>query len=143
VFQVGAEPFSALRSMDALPGNLPAQLSSFVGRDIDVAGVLKMVGEERLVTLTGPGGVDKTRLALQAAVELAVTFPDGAWLVELADRSLWGSVCDACRYRRLLLVLDNAEHLLAEVADLAVELLTAAPGDKGAGHQPGGAGRPW
>ncbi|HUJ67748.1 MAG TPA: adenylate/guanylate cyclase domain-containing protein, partial [Acidimicrobiales bacterium] len=152
VFQVGPEGFPALRSLDALAGNLPAQLSSFVGRKADVAEVAKLIDSERLVTLTGPGGIGKTRLALQAAAELALSFDDGVWLVELAGlasgsevpaavaailavgqqpgRSLWGSVCDACRYRSLLVVMDNAEHLLDDVADLALQLLEPAPGVK-------------
>jgi predicted ATPase len=111
---------------------------------------VKAIGVERLVTLTGPGGVGKSRLALQAAAGVAASFDGGAWLVELAGladgsevpaavaavlgvsqqpgRSLWGSVCDACHYRRLLLVLDNAEHLLDAVADLVNELLGSASG---------------
>jgi predicted ATPase/class 3 adenylate cyclase len=152
VFQVGSGEFPSLRSLDALPGNLAVQLSSFVGRETDVAEVVNDIGVERLVTLTGPGGVGKTRLALQAAAGVAAGFDGGVWLVELAGladggevpaavaavlgvaqqpgRSLWGSVCDACHYRRLLLVLDNAEHLLDPVADLVVELLGSASGVK-------------
>jgi predicted ATPase/class 3 adenylate cyclase len=152
VFQVGAEQFPPLRSLDRLGGNLPIQANSFVGREAEVAEVVKTILAVRLVTLTGPGGVGKTRLALQAAADVAVGFDDGVCLVELAGlasgsevpaavaavlevaqqagRSLWGSVCDACRYRHLLLVLDNAEHVLDDVADLTVELLGAAPGVK-------------
>jgi predicted ATPase len=136
--------------MEAVTGNLPAQLSSFVGREAEVAEIVKGVGDDRLVALTGPGGVGKTRLALQAAAKVGGSFPDGVWLVELAGlasgaevpaavaavlvvsqqagRTLWGSVCDACAYRRLLLLVDNAEHLLDDVAELARTLLAAAPG---------------
>ena len=76
--------FPPLRSLDAFPGNLPVQLTSFVGRDDDVAGVAKALDESRLVTLTGVGGVGKTRLAIQVAAELLPRFTDGVWLCELA-----------------------------------------------------------
>lgn len=150
VFQFGTEAFPDLRSIGDFPGNLPTQLSSFVGRGIEVAEVATKIGAERLVTLTGPGGVGKTRLGLQVAAELTSDFNDGTWLIELAGladgaevpaavaavlgvsqqpgRSLWGSVCDACRYREMLLVFDNAEHLLDEMTALMGELLGAAPG---------------
>ena len=84
VFQVGGGGFPALRSLDGLPGNLPEQVTSFVGRQDEVAELVAVVGEHRLVTLTGAGGVGKTRLAVQVAAELAGEFADGVWLVELA-----------------------------------------------------------
>src|SRR5262245_6995739 len=67
------------------PGNLPAEATSFIGRRHELAEIRKRLTEARLVSLVGPGGVGKTRLALRAATDLARGFPDGAWLVELAD----------------------------------------------------------
>jgi class 3 adenylate cyclase len=145
VFQVGAGRFPPLRSLDAFPGNLPLQASSFVGRDAELARVDKALDQARVVTLTGLGGVGKTRLALQAAALVLPRFRDGAWLVELAavrhatgvvnavatalevsapGGSLEESLVGFLRAKRLLLVLDNAEHLLDPVAEL-VELLGA------------------
>ena len=73
-----------MRSLDAFPGNLPVQLTSFVGRDDDVVAVAKALEESRLVTLTGVGGVGKTRLAIQVAADVLPRFADGVWLCELA-----------------------------------------------------------
>jgi hypothetical protein len=88
VFQLAAlglrSDFPPLRTLSALPGNLPAELSSFVGRARDVEEVRVLVAEARVVTLTGVGGVGKTRLALQVAGEVRPRFRDGVWLVELA-----------------------------------------------------------
>ena len=84
VFQVGGGTFAPLRSLDILPGNLPVQLTSFIGRDEELAAVAKEVRATRLVTLVGVGGVGKTRLALQVAAELLPGFADGAWVCELA-----------------------------------------------------------
>lgn len=131
--------------------NLPASLSKLIGRGDALAEVRSLVREERLVTLTGFGGVGKTRLALEVGGELAEEFPDGAWLVELAplDRrtaSLPEAVMaaldirqddaappadrltDALRTRRMLLVLDNCEHVVEQAAELTARLLRAAPG---------------
>jgi hypothetical protein len=88
VFQVlvdGAPAaFPPLRSLDTMPHNLPLQLTSFVGREQALATVRALLSAHRLVTLTGPGGVGRTRLAQQVAAELLPAFPDGVWLVELA-----------------------------------------------------------
>ncbi|TMR93687.1 BTAD domain-containing putative transcriptional regulator [Nonomuraea basaltis] len=137
--------------------NLPAAVSKLIGRDEALAEVCALVGEERLVTLTGSGGVGKTRLALEAANRLLEGFEDGAWLVELdpasraeldqASRSpaeavmaaldiregadsagLLGQLAGALRQRRMLLVLDNCEHVVEPVAELAELLLRACPG---------------
>ena len=154
VFQVTApglaREFPPLESLDAFPGNLPVQLSSFVGREREVVAVAGLVRENRLVTLTGVGGVGKTRLALQVAGEVLPSFPDGVWLVELAkvrDRAAVAEAVAAAlgvpirpevavsetltrflRAKRLLLVLDNCEHLLDTAADLVRTLESACPG---------------
>ena len=77
--------FAPLRSLDAFPGNLPLQVSSFIGREEDIARVIEALDEARIVTLTGVGGVGKTRLALQSAAEVLPDFRDGAWVAELAS----------------------------------------------------------
>jgi hypothetical protein len=73
-----------LRTLEAVSGNLPVELTMFVGRDSEIAELTGIVGSNRLVTLTGVGGVGKTRLALQVARRLVTEFSDGVWLVELA-----------------------------------------------------------
>src|SRR4029453_13107593 len=73
-----------LRTVDAVPGNLPVQPTRLIGREVAVNDVVEQVRPHRLVTLTGVGGVGKTRLAMQVAAELTGEFPDGVWLVELA-----------------------------------------------------------
>lgn len=128
--------------------NLPAPLTELVGRETAVREVRQLLHISRLVTLTGPGGVGKTRLALETAAGLVAHTPDGVWLVELAGLGsappaeavaavlgvrddagdLTARIADAVRDQRVLLVLDNCEHLVEAVAALAVRLLTAAPG---------------
>src|SRR6185312_12198073 len=73
-----------LRSIDAFPSNLPLQLSSFVGREREIKTIAEALREARLVTLTGVGGVGKTRLSIQVAAEVLPHYPDGVWLCELA-----------------------------------------------------------
>jgi predicted ATPase/DNA-binding CsgD family transcriptional regulator len=131
-------------------GNLPAELTSFVGRRGEVAEVRRLLSGSRLVTLTGVGGVGKTRLALRAAAELRRAFGDGVWLVrldQLGDEALVAqavagalglharsgfspdaALAEYVADRRVLLVLDNCEHLVDAVAKLADQLLRAAPG---------------
>ncbi len=125
--------------------NLPESLTSFVGRERELAEVRKMLSEIRLVTLTGAGGVGKTRLALRVAAELIERFPDGVWLVEFAalwepglvpqtvatvlglkeepSKSLMQTFVEHLQGKCLLLVLDNAEHLLGACAELVEVLL--------------------
>jgi predicted ATPase/DNA-binding SARP family transcriptional activator len=134
-------------------GNLPAPLTDLIGRTEEVRRIGELLESERLVTLTGIGGVGKTRLALEVAVRRAGCFRDGAWLVELAAartgaavqeavaavlelrddvhavaRSLADRLTDAVAGRSMLLVLDNCEHVVEPVAELAARLLRAAPG---------------
>jgi predicted ATPase/DNA-binding CsgD family transcriptional regulator len=129
--------------------NVPTELSSFVGRRGELAEVKHLLGNARLVTLAGPGGVGKTRLALRAAVTVQRAFPDGVCLVELArlsepaavahemgtalglrDQSTPSSAPVLARFiagKHMLLVLDNCEHLLGACADLVAALLRACP----------------
>ena len=129
--------------------NLPAQISSFVGRESELTEIARLLRKHRLVSLTGPGGAGKTRLALVAAGELVEVFDDGVWLVELAPltdpalvtqtvagalevreqpgRPLTRVLRDYLATRRLLLVLDNCEHLVDACAVLVENLLHACP----------------
>jgi predicted ATPase/class 3 adenylate cyclase len=149
LFQVGVGSFAPPRSLDAFPGNLPAQLTSFVGRGPEMLAVSKALTTSRLVTLTGTGGVGKTRLALQVATDAVTGFPDGRWLCELAAASdadamsqviavtfgltprpgvaLPQAIAEFIGTRRLLLLLDNCEHLLDPAADLVGMLLGRCP----------------
>jgi predicted ATPase/class 3 adenylate cyclase len=136
--------FPPLATIAERSGNLPLPVSSFIGRERELGQIAAAVGEARVVTLTGPGGVGKTRLALQAAAQVAPRFADGAWLCELAPIRDQAGVDDAVaavfsvtaragqstretlveflRSRQLLLVLDNCEHLLERAAALAGNL---------------------
>ena len=136
--------FPALRTPDAFPGNLPLQVSSFIGRARELEQTAAALGEARVVTLIGVGGVGKTRLALQVAGQVLPRFGDGAWLCELApirdaagvdgavaavfsvaargSQSTRDALVEFLRNKELLLVLDNCEHLLAGAAALAAVL---------------------
>jgi len=141
--------FPPLRTLDAVPGNLPVQTTSFVGRGIAVKELAEQVRAHRLVTLTGVGGVAKPRLAVQVAAELVPEFPDGVWFVELAPvgdpvavpdvvatalgvtpqagLTMTESVTQVLSGRRLLVVLDNCEHVLSAAGDLVQTILTRTP----------------
>lgn len=149
VFQVHAEglrtEFPPLRALDTSPGNLRPAGTSLIGREAAVADIEAAVKTHRLVTLTGVGGVGKTRLAVEVAARLADEFPDGAWLFELAavtdpaavpdavaavlgitqqpGKTVTESVAAALEGRVRLLVLDNCEHVLDAAADLIEAIL--------------------
>jgi predicted ATPase/class 3 adenylate cyclase len=143
------QDFPALRSLEATPNNLPQQLTSFIGREREQAEIAKTLGRSRLVTLHGVGGIGKTRLSLQVAADLLHHFPDGVWLIELAPLrdaqlvpqavatalgvreepgvGLLDAIKKHAEHSRLLLILDNCEHLVQACAELAKELLGSAP----------------
>jgi class 3 adenylate cyclase len=142
--------FPPLRTLDSLPNNLPLQLTSFVGREREVADVRRPLGTTRLLTLTGTGGSGKTRLALHVAADRLDAYPDGVWFIDLAplaDVALVPAAALAAlgahempgqppvttlthslRARRVLLVLDTCEHLLEACARLVDTLLRQCPG---------------
>lgn len=141
--------FPAPETVDAVPNNLPLQLTSFVGRSDDIAHLVGLAPGVRLITLLGAGGVGKTRLALQVAAELIESFPDGVWLAELAPMaadedvpraivaSLGWSEPPGGALRRLqegfssaraLLIVDNCEHVLDGAAETVTSLLRRCPG---------------
>ncbi|HWY01191.1 MAG TPA: adenylate/guanylate cyclase domain-containing protein, partial [Mycobacterium sp.] len=152
VFQVRAAglraEFPPLRALDTSPGNLRRAATSFIGRESEVAKVKGALHEHRLVTLTGVGGVGKTRLALEVASRLGDEFPDGVWVFELAavadpaavpdavaavlgitqqpGMSVSESVAAALEGRIRLLVIDNCEHVLDAAADLIEAILGAS-----------------
>jgi len=132
-----------------LPSRLPRPLTALVGREQETREIKARLGTARLATLTGTGGVGKTRLAIQVAEEVAGDFPDGTYFVDFAPlsdpvlvpqtvasvldvseepgRSLTDTLTDFLHARRLLLVLDNCEHLLGACARLAFDLLQRSP----------------
>ncbi len=137
--------FRPCKTLDATPGNLRPQTTSFIGRESEVAEVQAAVKAHRLVTLTGVGGVGKTRLAIEVAARLADEFPDGVWFFELAavtdpaavpdavaavlgitqqpGKTVSESVAAALEGRVRLLVFDNCEHVLDAAADLVDAIL--------------------
>ncbi len=141
--------FPALRSLEFFPNNLPAQLTSFIGREAEMASARTQLAGSRLLTVTGMGGSGKTRLALQIAADSLELYPDGVWLVEVAalsdpallmpqvagtlgvreesEKKLRQTLIDTLRPQSLLLVLDNCEHLVEEAARVADALLKACP----------------
>jgi predicted ATPase/class 3 adenylate cyclase len=143
-----ASDFPAPRTLDARPSNLPLQLTSFVGREEVIAEVERLLGQTRLLTLTGPGGSGKSRLALRVASELLPRFRDGSCFVDLtpvtdpalvpaavanalgipeaAGRPILDGIKEHLRHRELLQVVDNFEQV-AEAGPMIEELLTAAP----------------
>jgi predicted ATPase/class 3 adenylate cyclase len=155
IFQLDAPSLAAafppLKSLDnpRLPNNLPAQASSFIGRDAELSGVSQLVASSRLVTLTGASGSGKTRLALQVAAGLLDGSGDGVWFTDLAPvadaglvartvanvlsvlpeagRPVTDTLAEAIGERSLLILLDNCEHLIDGCAKVADALLRACP----------------
>jgi predicted ATPase/class 3 adenylate cyclase len=145
----GGDDQRQLRTLERAPHNLPIQLSTFIGRETHIKEVADLVRQSRLVTLTGIGGVGKTRLSLQVAAEVLADFADGAWFVELAPLAEPGLLADTVansmrvppdsslsaeetlmRFlapRRALLVIDNCEHLIDDVASFVDTLLRRCP----------------
>jgi predicted ATPase/class 3 adenylate cyclase len=141
--------FPPLKTLDSFPNNLPIQLTNFIGREKEIAEVKKILGEHRLVTLTGAGGTGKTRLSLQVAADMLGHFPQGIWFVELAPladpeqipqtilsaigideqagRPSVGLLQEFLRDKTSLIILDNCEHLIDASARLADGLLSVAP----------------
>jgi predicted ATPase/class 3 adenylate cyclase len=153
VFQVCApgleSNFPPLRTGDLAPGNLPRQMTTFVGRAAEVELIARLVSSQPVVTLTGVGGVGKTRLAVEVADSIRDAFPDGTWLCELAPivdpDAIWDALAATFRAvpppgrrlqdvfleqlapKRALLVLDNCEHLLDAVARILLDLIRSCP----------------
>ncbi len=144
-----ATDFPPLRSLDTFPNNLPAQLTSFIGREREISEVKALLPTARLLTLTGAGGAGKTRLALQVAADMVDEFGDGVWLAEFAgladpalvpqtiaaslglrehsERAILPILTDFLQRKHMLLVMDNCEHVVAECARLTDHLLRASP----------------
>ena len=141
--------FPPLNSLDARPNNLPVQLTSLLGRERDLDDVRVLIGAHHLVTLSGSGGVGKTRVALQVGADLIDRYANGVWFADLAPirdselvssviakslsispaegRRLNEAISDALKRKQLLLILDNCEHVLETTAALADSILAAAP----------------
>jgi len=153
IYQVAApdllSDFPPLTTLETFKHNLPVQLTSFIGREHEIAEAQKLLSSTRILTFIGPGGTGKTRLCLQVAAEQFSEFKDGVWLIELAQladsryilstiastfnlRELQGArlidtVTDYLRAKQSLLVLDNCEHLIETCAQLADHFLHACP----------------
>ena len=153
IYQVAAPDllsvFPPLKTLETINHNLPAQLTSFIGREGEIAEAREALASTRILTFIGPGGTGKTRLSLEVAAEQIPEFKDGVWLVELAQladarfilsaiasafylRELQGvplidTVTDYLRGKHLLLVLDNCEHLIETCARLSEHFLHACP----------------
>jgi predicted ATPase/class 3 adenylate cyclase len=151
LFQVVApglgREFPPLRSIDSRPNNLPRQLTTFVGRQREIGEAKGVLAGSPLLTLTGPGGVGKTRLAIEVAADLLDEYEDGVWFIDLgpvtdpafvahsiatalgvmdiSGQPILDSVIDHIRRRHVLLVIDNCEHLLDEAAHAVDALLRA------------------
>ena len=141
--------FPPLHSLRVVPNNLPLQLTSFIGREKEMAEIKQTLSEHRLVTLTGSGGAGKSRLSLQVATDVLNQFPNGIWFVELAPLTEPGLIpqtilsavgiqaqqgyismerlIDFLREKTSLLILDNCEHLIEACARLVETLLNTAP----------------
>jgi len=143
------ESFKPLRSLDTLPNNLPQQVTTFVGRDRELRSIKRLMSQSRLLTLTGAGGTGKTRLALQAAVDLLDPSSEGSWIVEFGSlgdpalvpqtlasvlgvreeptKPLTETLVQYLKPKKLLLLVDNAEHLLNAIARLVDQIVRQCP----------------
>jgi predicted ATPase/class 3 adenylate cyclase len=156
IFQLNAQSlpkdFPPLKSFDTFPNNLPIQLTSFIGREKEITEIKSLLHSARLITLTGSGGTGKTRLSQEVSAQELTNFQHGVWLIELASlsdpsqiiptmaqvfglqelpfNSLMNLVIDYLRDKKLLLILDNCEHLIEACARLAHELLHQCAGLK-------------
>ena len=141
--------FPPLKTLDARPNNLPVQLTSFIGREAEIKKVKDLIKQTHLLTLTGPGGGGKTRLALQIAADIIDDFSNGIWFIELAavsdpglpsltlmkvlklkeeqDKTPEEILCDYLKDRETLLILDNCEQIIDASAALAETLLSRCP----------------
>ncbi len=140
--------FKPLRTLDAIPNNLPTQSTAFIGREEDVVNVRRLLADSTLVTIAGTGGVGKTRIALQCAADAIDRMPDGAWFVNLAplaDAQLVpatiltaleapaegddavGTLVTYLRNRELLIVLDNCEHVIEAAARVVASIRERCP----------------
>lgn len=141
--------FPPLNSLDLLPNNLPQQLTSFHGREQEIKELNELLEKHRLVTLHGPGGIGKTRLALQIGADVLENYHDGVWFADLAslrypdlaasvvskalgvsqseNRGIDESIVMWMRRKNLLLILDNCEHVLDDVAKLVEFILQQCP----------------
>ena len=149
IFQIVSEKlqneFPPIKTLDARPNNIPVQLTSFIGRDIEIPEIKSSLEKSRLVTLLGPGGTGKTRLSIQVGADLIDDFPNGVFLIELAPVSDPGWVPETIlnslkikeeqgksttetltgflQDKEMLLLIDNCEHLINECANLCELLL--------------------
>jgi len=143
------ETFKPLRSLNTLPNNLPQQATSFIGRERELRDIKRLLSNAQLLTLTGAGGTGKTRLGLQAAVDLLDPSGDGSWLVEFGSvsdpalvtqtiastlgvreepvRPLAETLIIYLKPKRMLLMLDNAEHLISAVASMVEQIVENCP----------------
>lgn len=141
--------FPPLNTLDSIRHNLPIQLTSFIGREKEMAEIMNLLEQARMVTLIGPGGTGKTRLSIQVGSKLLNQYPDGVWLVELApildpllvprttaiaiglrdepQRPVVDMLCDYLYNKKMFIVLDNCEHLVDACAQLADKILHATP----------------
>jgi len=156
IFQLNAPGlpanFPPLPSLTTIPNNLPTQLTSFIGRDKEMAEIKNLLGSARLATLTGSGGTGKTRLSIEVGMQELASFPNGVWLLELAPltdpeqiipalaqifgiqenrfTTLESMLMDYLRDKKTVLILDNCEHLIDACAKLADGLLRHCAGLK-------------
>ncbi|MBK9207350.1 MAG: tetratricopeptide repeat protein [Anaerolineales bacterium] len=144
--------FPPLKTLSAIPNNLPAQLTSFIGREKEIAEVKEELNSHRLVTLVGPGGTGKSRLSLQLAADVLDAYPHGVWFIELASlsdpelvpqtilsamsvseqkgKTAQETLEEYLRAKNLLLILDNCEHLIEACAKISQAILKSVPNVK-------------